>query len=590
MLAKAPETLPFLSRMEAPLLALSPKDHWRLRDAYEGVQIFGATGSGKTSGSARAIAHAYLKAGFGGLVLCAMPAERHQWERYARECGRANSVIVFDGSGERRINFLNYELARHSDNMPVTFNVVRLLSHILDVAEGRNGQQTTENPFWRSSMQQLLSNTIAMLWAAWGEVKLETVMRMIATRPKRPEDLTSRSFYRTSFWGETMIRAYESPARPIAMADYDAIREWWSHTFLSDDPRTPANVIATLSAKLQPFLSGRMREIFATDTNIVPELSHEGAIIIVDFPIPEWDEAGILAQQLFKYIWQRSVERRVVNDQTRPVFLWADECQYFVSPYDAKYQAICRQKKASTVYITQNLPTYYDRIGSQRPEHTAHALLGNFQTKIFHANTCRETNNYAAELIGKGIQWRRNISQGENEGWNEGENEGWNRGTNEGWNEGSNDGINASGNIGSSRNLGWSRGTNDGGSSGWSSGKQGWSWNRNYSYGRNEGESGGEGTSTGQSKGWSLGWSRGRSGGTSSGTSGGTSRGRSGGTNRSAGASEVIDYQVQPSFMTSLRNGGNVHNGQVEALITQGGRRFEASRSVFIPCVFLQSS
>ena len=236
MLAKVPETLPFLSRMEAPLLALSPRDEWRIRDSYEGVWISGATGSGKTSGSGKALAHSFLKAGYGGLVLCAMPSERFLWERYAAECGRTNSVIVFDGSGDLRINFLNYELARHADNMPVTFNVVRMLSHILDVAEGKAGQQTTENPFWRTSMQQLLTNCIAPLWAARGEVTLAGIMRMIATRPKTEKQRESRSWWDKSDWGKIFIDAWDNAKHPYPDEDYNAALDWWQHTFLSDDP------------------------------------------------------------------------------------------------------------------------------------------------------------------------------------------------------------------------------------------------------------------------------------------------------------------------------------------------------------------
>ena len=41
-------------------------DAWRIKDACEGVVIFGATGSGKTSGSGQTLACAYLRAGFGG--------------------------------------------------------------------------------------------------------------------------------------------------------------------------------------------------------------------------------------------------------------------------------------------------------------------------------------------------------------------------------------------------------------------------------------------------------------------------------------------------------------------------------------------
>lgn len=74
-------SLPYISDLNAPLLQLSPRDAWRLRDACEGTVIFGGTGSGKSSGSGRAIARAFLRAGFGGLVLCAkQDEERERWK------------------------------------------------------------------------------------------------------------------------------------------------------------------------------------------------------------------------------------------------------------------------------------------------------------------------------------------------------------------------------------------------------------------------------------------------------------------------------------------------------------------------------
>ena len=102
----------FLFEMEQPLFSMTKTDNFTLSNAFEGVQIFGGTGSGKTSGSGRALAHSFLKSGFGGLILCAKPAEREQWERYAKECHRQDSVIVIDGDNGHCFNFLEYELAR----------------------------------------------------------------------------------------------------------------------------------------------------------------------------------------------------------------------------------------------------------------------------------------------------------------------------------------------------------------------------------------------------------------------------------------------------------------------------------------------
>ena len=74
--------------LDNPLLQLSPADTLTQRHVCEGIQIFGGTGSGKTSASGAHIARAFLRAGFGGLVMCAKPEERRLWEQYAKETGR----------------------------------------------------------------------------------------------------------------------------------------------------------------------------------------------------------------------------------------------------------------------------------------------------------------------------------------------------------------------------------------------------------------------------------------------------------------------------------------------------------------------
>jgi len=63
----------FFPILDSPLLALSQRDRFTLRHACDGVHIFGGIGSGKTSGSGKALAGTYLRAGMGRLVLCAKP-------------------------------------------------------------------------------------------------------------------------------------------------------------------------------------------------------------------------------------------------------------------------------------------------------------------------------------------------------------------------------------------------------------------------------------------------------------------------------------------------------------------------------------
>ena len=589
-------------RLEEPLLRLSPQDVWTLRDAREGTVIFGATGSGKTSGSGYAIAHAMLRAGFGGLVLCAKPGERQLWERYCAETGRSESVIVFDGSGRRKFNFLEYELAR--SQATGTFEPVNLVQLFMRLSEAANTDQggaktAAENDFWTKSVHMLLKYAIYALNAAYGRVRLSDVVEMAHTAPKSEAELANLEWQKNSFCFRTLHKLYREPVHPLPVADREQVMGYWRRAFANADQRTPGNIMATLATIIDPFLTGTMRELFCTDTNVVPEMTHAGAILIVDLPIKTYFGAGTLAQHVFKYLWQRAAEARARPDE-RPIFLWADECQFFINAYDAEFQSTARSACACTVYLTQNLPGLYHYIGGPRPEHTVDSLLGNFQTKIFHANSDFKTNQWAADMIGKNLQLRRNGSIGDSDA----ESEGTSYGENTGWSEsdGVTLGTSFSENSSQSRTNARTRGTGTsngrnrswgGSNTGGFMGFFGGTFSSNWSSGRNAGTSTNE--STNRSLGSTFGrvFGRSRSESTTHSRSGGQSRGhttsRSRTTSRTQGFSEVMDYEIQPHEFARLRSGGAPNREQVDAIVVKGARVWRHSKSVWLPCVFSQS-
>ena len=81
----------------------------------------------------------------------------------------------------------------------------------------------------------------------------------------------------------------------------------------------------------------------------------------------------------------------------RPVFLWADEAQNFVSKFDSEYQAVARSAGGCTVYLTQNLESFRRVL---KNDDAVNSLLGNLSCKLFFQNT-GETNYWAAGLLGE---------------------------------------------------------------------------------------------------------------------------------------------------------------------------------------------
>jgi hypothetical protein len=105
-------------------------------------------------------------------------------------------------------------------------------------------------------------------------------------------------------------------------------------------------------------------------------------------------------------MWQRATQRRTKLLESewssqRPVFLWADESQYFITREDALFQQTARSALAATVFLTQNISNYYVALGGDQARAAADSLLGNLQTRVFHANGDPATNEWAERVFGR---------------------------------------------------------------------------------------------------------------------------------------------------------------------------------------------
>lgn len=389
--------------LDTPLVALSPWDNWTIRDACEGVQIFGAIGSGKTSGSGATIAKAFLRAGMGGIVMCAKPEERQLWEGYARECGREKHLVIFSPDHPYRFNFLDYELKRGGSGGGLTENIVGLLSQVVELAEGKV-EQSGDGAFWTRAMRELLRNSVDLLAISHGTISLEAIMRLIADAPQssaEAEKILAETEVESpeNFCARCLKLADEKEKSAREAHDLEMAATYWLKLYPGMADKTRAGVVSTFTGVADTLLHGIAWALLATDTTIVPDVTwRDGAIIILDLPIQEYGEVGRICQGIVKFMWQKAVLRRDVNQYPRPVFLWADEAQNFVSSFDFQYQSVARSARACTVYMTQNISNYYAVLGRGSRD-AANSLLGLFQTVIWHANGDAVTNVWASERL-----------------------------------------------------------------------------------------------------------------------------------------------------------------------------------------------
>jgi type IV secretory pathway TraG/TraD family ATPase VirD4 len=384
-------------------------ERWCIRDAAEGTAIWGAPGSGKSSGSGKALARAFLAAGMGGLVLCAKNDEADIWRRYAKEAGRTEDVIVVDASGAQRFNILDYAAA-NLGGRGFEQNLVELMGRMIEATRvaGSSGGGDGENRFFVDAAMKWLSHAFPLLLVAYGTLRMRDLDQFIATAPQSLAEAQSEEWRKESFCSATLVRAgmaaraAEAAGNPNSHA-MQVINEH-GEFFLDEVPRLDnrprSSIAATLTNLTYPFLSGKLAELFCTTTTVTPVMCRDGKIIIMDLPVLTYGAAGAVAQTIFKYLFGLAVQTTKVDKKTRPVFIFADESQFFLNSADADLLSTARSSKTCVVYITQDLPTYYAKLGSNARD-VAESLLSKFGTRIFHANSSRETNQAASDLIGK---------------------------------------------------------------------------------------------------------------------------------------------------------------------------------------------
>ena len=387
--------------LKIPLLRLSGQDVWTIGDSFEGTQVFGATGSGKTSGSGHAIAKAMLRAGFGGLVLTAKD-DVDLWKSYCQEAGRGEHLIVVDETAFWRFNFLDYELNRAGRGGGFTANVVELFTTAAEVTGGQN-RQGSNDPYWQNSLRQLLTNAVELVAAATGKVSLQDIYAVIAEAPQSHEAVHDESWQANSrCWALLSAANEKAEAGGFSDArrqDFELTARYWlaEHPALAD--KTRSIIVSLFTSMADGILRRPFRSLFCSDTSFVPEMAFSGAIILLALPTLSFGTVGRTAQVLMKRVFQDAVQRRDISKHLRPVFLWADEAQLFITANDQTFQTTARSSRCASVYLTQNLPNYVAALGGDRMR--VESLLGNLQTKIFHANSDSITNQWASELISR---------------------------------------------------------------------------------------------------------------------------------------------------------------------------------------------
>jgi hypothetical protein len=206
-------------------------------------------------------------------------------------------------------------------------------------------------------------------------------------------------------WRALVRRADAAVKTATEKRDLELTLDYFNREFPRLNDKTRSSIVSIFTSMADVLLRGTVGSLFSGGKfTLRPEQSHEGKLILLDLPVKEFGDVGRFSQMVFKYMWQKAAERRDRSDPMRPIFLWADESQEFITGYDAAFQATARSSGVATVYLTQNLRNYHARMGGgAKAEADTDSLLGNLSTKIFHANGDTTTNQWAERVFGSDL-------------------------------------------------------------------------------------------------------------------------------------------------------------------------------------------
>ena len=377
---------------------------WTVRDACTGVMVFGMTGSGKSSGPLHKIANKFLTLNFGGVVFCAKPDECDTWIKYAKEAHREADLLFLS---KLTFNYLDHESRRSGKGGGQIENLVNLYLEIVNMGKDKRNSGGGNDEYWNNAVKQLLRNTMTILQMAGEPINIENIYRMVISAPSANGNSAEESSYCTD------LMALSIPEHLRQTPEFEIARTFFLEEFAHLDERTRSNTISSFSVTADSMQRGELARCFSApeSTLHLEDIYRNHKILIVDYDQKSWGRMGQYAAGIIKYCFEMMIERRedICDNDAPPVFLWADECQFFSLDYDQKFQTTARSSRTLTVYATQNLGNLYDGYGKEK----ASSLLGNLETKFFCQNGEFETNEWASKSIGQEIILRKNKTYGD---------------------------------------------------------------------------------------------------------------------------------------------------------------------------------
>ncbi len=384
---------------QAKILRLSAIDFLTLQDAYSGILITGATGSGKTTSSSSHLACGLARQpNISFFVMCVKPDEGKRMETLFRHAGVEQPIFRITPGSPFGFDPIAFEMER-SGSAPAA---ARMLSAVVDIQQRGKGQGHGGDMFWAEFANRILEMAIGATFLGEGRTSLRAVQRFILGLPANLEEAGSAQ-WRESDPARALRQAEERSLSPIEQSDHQAHLDFVFSEWVRTPDKTKFSCLPMIQNLLGRLTSGPIGA-FTAYSNLSPRLLAERrCILILDYPVLA-DPVGNKAIQVMTYMaLVQECLRRPPDGESPAVVFWADEYSYLAVPdYDFRVQSVFRQAKCIAVRIVQDFQLLRKSLGGgDQGTMEADSIINNMATWICHANGDPTTNHAIADRIGK---------------------------------------------------------------------------------------------------------------------------------------------------------------------------------------------
>src|SRR5882724_7847933 len=270
--------------LDMPILSLSESDHLTARSFVQGgTLIVGDPGSGKSSTSSKQIICAFMRAGFGGLLHTVKSEDTENYLAYARECGRADDVILFNEASSLTFDPLAFEWSQTTGRGSGSIEAcIDFFTTLMSIGKPQGGGGNEK--FWELASEQAMRHSIQLIKLAGEPLSIININRAITSFPTHPGQHDEEAWEKNSYTAFLInaIRARKQTFTEHQWRDLEFAADFICIQWAALDERPRSSIVLTFSGLADKFLFHPLRTVFASGTySFTPEqTTHDRKLII----------------------------------------------------------------------------------------------------------------------------------------------------------------------------------------------------------------------------------------------------------------------------------------------------------------------